>query len=184
MEQPKRLGLLKWATIIGIVVVLNLFFSVAIALVYPEPEFTDFCEEKQVQKHIGTEEACVEVGGQWTENQRFGYPRVEPIGALNSDIVGYCNQNFECGNAYQEARDEYKRNVFIALVALGVLSLVGGVLTQSFKAVSAGLSYGGVLTFIIASMRYWDSATDIVRLVIVGVALIILIVIAARKFRE
>ena len=174
MEPKKRLPVLKWATIVGIVIVLNLFFSVAISVVYPQPEFDDFCEQRQIEKPIADEDACIAIGGQWTAT-----PKLE-----SEEISGHCNRNFICAQEYENARDAYQRNVFIALVVLGIISLVGGVVLSSYSAVSVGLSYGGVLTFIIASIRYWDAAPNVVKLVIVGVALAVLLFVAARKFRE
>lgn len=171
---PRKNWVLRWATIIGIVVILNLFFSVAIAVVYPEPEFNDFCEQTQVRPTIQNEQQCLDAGGQWTAT-----PKLE-----SETATGYCDQFFTCSKEYQDARESYQQNVFITLVILGILSLVAGVFSQSYHVVSIGLSYGGVLSLIIASIRYWSSAPDIVRLILVGAALAVLLFIAARKFRE
>ena len=175
MENFKGKGVIKWALTIGIVVVLNLFFAVAIQTFYPQPEFTDFCQERQVQ-NIADEQSCIDVGGQWN-------PNLAPKPALE-DAAGFCNENFTCAQAYQDASDEYSRNVFVVLVVLGALSIIAGYAVRVSPAVSAGLSYGGVLTFIIAAARYWDAAGDIIRLVIVAIALIALIVVGIRKFKE
>ena len=40
METKK---ILKWPLIIGIVIVLNMFFLYAVKVAYPEPEYDDFC---------------------------------------------------------------------------------------------------------------------------------------------
>src|SRR3989338_6995216 len=58
---------LKWALILGIIVVLNLFFAYAMKVVYNEPEYTNFCEEKQIVEKIDTKEQCIGQGGQWNE---------------------------------------------------------------------------------------------------------------------
>jgi len=54
----------------------------------------------------------------------------------------------------------------------------------TYSAVAAGLSFGGVLSLVIASMRYWSSAHDATRLIILAVALGALIWIGIRKFKE
>ena len=46
------------------------------------------------------------------------------------------------------------------------------------------LSFAGVLSFIIASMRYWTSADDLIKVIILGIALAILIFIAFKKFKD
>lgn len=176
MEQTfKGKGVIKWALSIGIIVVLNLFFAVAIETVYPAPEFNNFCEPLQV-RDIASEDACVAIGGQWNPNLA-PKPSVE-------DAPGYCDEQFTCRQVYEGAQERYARNVFVTLIVLGALSLLAGYLLRISPAVSAGLSYGGVLSFIIAAMRYWGEAGDIIRLVIVGLALIALILIGVKKFKE
>lgn len=181
MEQTfKGKGVIKWALTIGIVVVLNLFFAVAIETAYPAPEFDNFCTQEQVNRDYADEASCVAAGGQWNENVN----KPEPVGSNRNVSSGWCNPNFTCSQEYQDARENYARNVFVTLIVLGALSIAAGYALRISPAVSAGLSYGGVLTFIIAAARYWDAAGDIVRLVIVGVALLALIAIGVKKFKE
>lgn len=172
----KGKNVLKWALSVGIIIVLNLFFAVAIQTVYPAPEFNTFCEDRQVNQAYEDEASCLAVGGQWNENAG---PKTTP-----DDPIGWCNPNFTCANEYQDAQKEYSRNVFIALIVLGALSIGAGFALRISPAVSAGLSYGGVLSFVIASIRYWGEAGDFIRLAIVAIALIALIGIGVKKFRE
>lgn len=174
MEQTRSKTVLKWALTVGIVIVLNLFFSVAIETVYPQPEYSDFCEVRQVREIIGTEAACVAIGGQWNPN----------IPVKPGDPEGFCFEDFTCAQEYGEAQKEYARDVFVALIVLGALSMGGSFIAGSAPAVAAGLSYGGVLTFVIAALRYWGEAGDLIRLVIVGAALVALIGIGIKKFKE
>jgi len=74
--------------------------------------------------------------------------------------------------------------VFVILIALGVLSVIGGFVFAGFEVVGIALSLGGVLTFVIASMRYWSSAEDWARLLILTVALVALIWLGVRKFKK
>jgi hypothetical protein len=173
----KGKNVIKWALSLGIIVVLNLFFAVAIQTVYPAPEYENFCPQTQVNKDYTDEASCVAVGGQWNE-----YMSPKPI--EDPERTGWCNPDYTCSLAYQDANKEYARNVFVTLVILGALSIMAGFALRISPAVSAGLSYGGVLSFIIATMRYWGEAGDIVRLAIVAVALVALIGIGVRKFRE
>jgi hypothetical protein len=47
---------------------------------------------------------------------------------------------------------------------------------------AAALSWGGVLSLLIASMRYWSDADTVVKVLLLGAALVGLIWIAIRKF--
>lgn len=180
MEQTsfKGKGVFKWALSVGIIVILNLFFAVAIQTVTPEPKWDEYCVQQQVRPVLDSEASCVAVGGQWNPP----VPSPKPI--AGETPVGYCNEFFTCQMEYEDARVSYAQNVFIALIVLGALSIVAGFMLRVSPAVSAGLSYGGVLTFIIASVRYWEAAGDLVRLAIVGLALIALIAIGVKKFKE
>ena len=182
--------ILKWPLIVGIVIVLNLFFLYAVKVAYPNPDYEDFCAKEQVIKKINTKTECLEVGGQWNENISLNERPilVEPTGEMRPDLVvvedGHCNQNFICSQQFDTAREDYERNVFIALIIFGVLAVVIGFLTMGKEVISIALSLGGVLSFIIASIRYWQYASDWLHLAILGVALAVLIWLGIKKFTE
>ncbi|MCK5021789.1 MAG: hypothetical protein KAR54_00890 [Candidatus Pacebacteria bacterium] len=181
----KTKQILKWPLIVGIVIVLNLFFLYAIKVAYPKPVYEDFCQKEQVIERIDNQEQCLEKGGQWDENIGVIYDRgIEiPIG-IEGRTKGYCNLNFVCNNEYDEARENYEKNVFIMLIILGVVSVVAGFLTIGKEVVSIALSLGGVLSFVIASIRYWQYASDWLHLIILGIALAVLMYLAIKKFTE
>ncbi|MBU1046612.1 hypothetical protein KKH36_02430 [Patescibacteria group bacterium] len=182
----KTKQILKWPLIVGIVILLNLFFLYAVKVAYPAPEYDDFCKQEQVVKELTTEESCIEVGGQWSEHT----DRFKPVSMYEGEIValdnqgGYCDQQYTCRQDYETAREDYERNVFIALVIFGVISVVIGFFTMGKEVVSIAMTLGGVLSFIIASIRYWSYASDWLHLTILGVALVILILLAIKKFTE
>lgn len=173
---------LKWALIIGIVVVLNLFFNYAISLFYKEPDYNNYFRQPQVVEPITTKEACLQVGGQWIENSTYykeGFTTPVPAGI--SQINSYCNPDFTKQQEFSDAQKVYQRTIFIILVVLGVLSLVSGVFVPN-EIVTLGFSWGGVLSLVIASMRYWSSADNLIRVLILGFALAVLIWLAIKKF--
>jgi len=98
-----------------------------------------------------------------------------------TQITGYCNATYTCQKSYDQDSKVYERNVFIILVALGVVIIVAGAFVN-IALLSAAFSWSGVLSLIIASMRYWSNADSIVRVVILGVALAALIWLAVKKF--
>lgn len=166
---------LKWSLIIGIVIVLNLFYNYALSLAFPAPEYNDFCPQKQVTLAIPTQEQCVASGGAWTE-----YPKPTKV----DEPVGYCDESYACRQNVDAAQKSYDRNVFISLVVLGVLTFVASLLLMKFDVASIALSIGAVLDFVIASLRYWGRADNLVKVFILGVALAVLFWIAIKKFNS
>lgn len=180
-------NILKWALIVGIIIVLNLFFHFATQLVYKAPQYEDFCQTKQVNVQPGTQEACLAAGGSWSEG-----PADKPMPAsidrdgnvMPASANSYCDIFFTCQKNFETVNNLYRRNVFLVLVVLGLLSLVGGLAVMATnEVISLGLSYGGVLSFIIASIQYWSAMDDYLRVIILGVALIVLIWLGVKKFK-
>ncbi len=171
---------LKWALIVGIVIVINMFFNYALSLVYKSPEYETFCPNTaQVVENVNTQKQCVTIGGQWNPNYYN-----QPIPAEKMVIQGYCDQQFTCRNNYEAAQKVYDRNVFITLVILGALCVAFGSFLKGNILISIALSLAGVLSFIIASMRYWTSADDLIKVIILAIALAILIWVAVKKFKS
>jgi len=179
---------LKWALVLAIIIILNLFFVFSVKLVYETPHYDDFCEPKQVHIIPETQEECLEIGGQWVEGRfiQRGLPhpaRIEPP-VIEEEVKGYCNEDFTCRQEFQDARQLYERNFFVALVVLGTITLIGSFILRSFEAIAPAFSAGGVLTLIIASIRYWSDMDDYLRVIVLGIALAALIWVGARKFRK
>lgn len=182
--QSKTAWIVRWAFILAIVVVLNLFFNYAISLVYKQPSFDKFCPSELVNKAYTDKAMCTEAGGQWTENT---YPvEVDQKGTVAPvKVAGYCNATYTCGQAYDDAESVYNRNVFMILVVLGIASLVAGAyLTTVSSVVSLGFSFGGVLALIIGAVRYWSNMQDVLRVVVLAVALGALVWIGLRKMKD
>lgn len=184
METQSKI--LKWSVIVGIIIVLNLFFNYALSLLYKEPEFNAFCPTAQVVTVPDTQKACVDKGGQWTNNNNIYYQKMTPTGAIRpgSQPAGYCDLQYTCRTSFDKAIKNYNRNVFVVLVLLGALSVLVGNFFKGNEVISNGLALGGVLSFVIASIRYWSAANDLIRVVILGIALALLVWIALKKFKN
>ncbi len=170
----------KWALIIGIVIVLNLFFNYSISLFYKAPDYNVYVPQQQVIEPITTKDACLKVGGQWNGNFPV-YKETSPASVSVPQVSSYCDQNFTKQQEYNNAQKVYERNVFLILVVLGIISFIlGAFLSNEILAMS--LSWGGVLSFIIASIRYWSIADNIVKVLILAIALGVLIWLAIKKF--
>ncbi len=177
----KQSKILKWSIIIGIVIVLNMFFNYALSLAYKQPRYEVFCPNtSQVVTIPDTQKVCVEKGGQWTNNTYYG----KPIISGEIQPIGYCDLQFTCRNNFEAAQKVYDRNVFITLVFLGAICVAIGNFFKRNLVVGIALSLAGVMSFIIASMRYWSSADDLIRVIILAIALAILIWLAIKKFKN
>ena len=175
----KHAGFGKWALVVAIVIVLNLFFNYAISLVYKEPSYTAYVPTSQVIQPISDENDCLAVGGQW-----MAVPAPQSVtDGKNISVLGSCDPNYTKEQQYQAAQTAYSRNVFIILVILGVASLVlGAVMGSAVLAIS--FSWGGVLSLLIAAMRYWSDASGFVKLVVLAAALSALIWVAVKKMGD
>jgi len=171
--------ILKWSLIVGIIIVINMFFNYALSLAYKQPKYEVFCPNaSQVITIPDTQKACVDQGGQWTNDTSYGKPMA--VGETRS--TGYCDLQFTCRNNYETVQKVYDRNVFVTLVLLGALCVVAGNFLKRNMVVGIALSLAGVLSFIIASMRYWSSADDLIKVIILAIALAILVWLAVKKF--
>jgi len=180
-ETKKNPKIIIWSLIIAIIIVTNLFFNYVISLVYVEPTYEKFCPSEVYNKVYDTKDMCLANGGSWSE-------QVSPVEAklstpVKTQITGYCNQTYTCQKSYDASHKLYNRNVFIILIALGVVTLVVGVFI-GVSLLSIAFSWSGVLSIIIASMRYWASADNLIRVLILGFALGILIWLAVKKFNK
>lgn len=176
----KKSGFIKWCLVLAIAIVTNLFISYATQVLYPEPQYEHFCPEKQVNKPASDEASCISVGGQWNENVASDGIMTVP----GSELKGYCNEDFTCSNNYEDTLSLYNRNVFVVFVIAGILLLIASVFLAGSQAASLGLSFGGVLALIIGSVRYWSDMDDVLRVLLLGVALCALFWVAWKKFQD
>jgi len=175
MTMKTHSSVAKWSLIIGIVIVLNLFFNYALSLVYKAPDYEATFRQSQVVPEITTQEDCVAVGGQWNSQV---VPK-SPDGKMQAQ--GYCNPDFTKQQQFDAQLKAYNRTVFIVLVIVGVISIVTGSFIVN-EVLSLALSWGGVLSLFIASVRYWSDANSLIKVLILAVALGGLIWTAIKKF--
>lgn len=165
----------RWALLIGIVVILNVFFSVLVSIVFPEPTYEAFCPTQQVQPSYGSQESCIAAGGQWSDT---------PSPKVAGTPLGYCDPQYTCRIKYTDALQSHAKDAFIAYVVLGVLVLIAGLIPMGSSIVSSGLSYGGVIALIIGSGQYWGTAGKWIRLAIAVAGLIALLYVGIRRFKD
>lgn len=170
----KNMRFVHISIVVALVIVLNLFSNYTVSLLFKEPAYDTFIKPTQVIENVGTKDKCVSAGGQWSENV---YPAEKGL----TKVEGYCNVNYTNELNYQKARASYEKKVFIALIVFGVLLLVfAGFIAIQILVIS--FAWGGVISLIIASIRYWSLADSIAKVVILALALALLIWLAVKKF--
>ncbi len=183
INEPKKYSsVIKWSLVVGIVIVLNLFFNYLISLVYKAPEYNNFCKQEQVMPVANNRDACLAKGGQWSEYNQFDQKSPTPTQVIG--VTGYCNAQFTCGNNFDVARKAYERNIFVALVVIGVILLALSFVLAFNWIISVSFAMGGILSIIIASIRYWENADNLIRVLILFFALVALIYFAIKKFKN
>lgn len=176
INNTKPFNFVKVSIIVAIIIVMNLLFNYGVSLVFKEPVYNDFIKPAQVVEPITTKDKCIAIGGQWSEN-------ATPVGKGKTEVEGYCNENYTKQLNYENARKVYEKKVFITLVVLGVLFLASaGFIAISI--LSIAFAWGGVLSLIIASIRYWSQADNLAKVVILALALGLLIWLAIKKFNK
>lgn len=161
--------------ILGIAIALVLVFFVAYAVqaVYAGPEYEDFCEERLTIKAIESAAECEGVGGKWTDNG---------VREVDLKVSGWCDVDFSCRIEYDGARDVYERNVFFINVIVGLIVIVVSFFLV-VEAVSSGLMGGGVIMIVYGTIRYWGGLSDVLRTIMLGVALAVLVFVGYKKLR-
>ena len=148
------------------------------------PDYNAYFPQLQVISAINTQEECISAGGQWNENNPNIYSNQPIPEGKTIPVKGYCNPDFTKQQAFEAAQKIYDRNVFITLVILGAICVALGSFLKINEVISIALSIAGVLSFIIASMRYWNRADDLLKVIILAIALAILIWVAVKKFKN
>lgn len=165
----------RWAVLLGIVVLMNVFAFISISYIYPEPEYDQFCE-MQNRPLIENEEQCSLEGGKWNAHQS--------LDPQTGKQAGYCDLEYECRMEYQDAQTNHAQNSFIALLIIGAVAILAGMFLKGSSIVAAGLSYGGVALLIVAGARFLGDLDQLIQIIAVGIAFVLLIALAYRKFKD
>jgi len=191
-------NLRKWAIAIAIAIVFNLFANYAISVFYKAPQYNDFCKEQALRtaQYANTPYAyqnepqtqllrkdCtpVEVRQELKNNcsEQKGYIDYR-YNATGCPTEAYCEL---CEKQFNDVNQPRNSNIFIILIAVGIIAVIAGFIVKA-DAVSTGFLIGGVLSMVIAAIRTWGQLQNVIRLVILGAALVALIWFGYRKAAE
>jgi len=176
---------------VGIVSVTVIFLHYGMNLLYPAPEYDDFCENRAAQPADDlTKNQCEAIGGNW-ENNRTNRP--VPVGerpgsstasSTATTTSGYCDRDHDCRKTYQAAQDVHDRTGFAIMVSIGMLiALVGFYGGGSVLFVSLGAA--GTITLLTAVARFWSQAGGWLQFGVLGLVLVVFLLTAyCQEVRE
>jgi len=132
-----------------IAVVFLMFCVFGTKLIYDVPQYEDYCNYEELGK----------------------------IDAVNNSA--YYNQVYkECSDKYDLANKNYSKNMFIISLVFGILIIIICTIWIEINSISGGLMFGSLMFIIYGTGRYWNYMDDLLRFIVLGVALIMLIYVA------
>lgn len=184
LEKPKEekikphFGLKKAVVVIGIVIVLNLFISLGIRTFGNPPDWDKYCTPEIMSKTYSDQASCEAVGGKWMPTGEV----IKPEGVTTG--TAFCQVDYTCQKEYQTADAIYSRNFFIVQIIAGIILILIGLFAVKAQSVSLGLSFGGLLALIVGTIRHWSAMDEYIQFIVLGVALVILIWLGYKKFKD
>ncbi len=173
--------IIKWSLILAIVIIANLFFNYSLSLIFNGPDRDEFCPFEKTSQVIENKQACEAADGIWNPGQVIvGAPEQ----TLKVAPAGYCDLYSKCENKFREASKTYEQKVFIGLIIIGAVVLIASAFLKVNTVLSSSFALTAVLDLIVASFRYWRYSQEWLKVSILFVALVILIYIVVKKFKE
>ncbi len=152
---------------VAIAIIFAFFVGYGIEVFHDSPEYEDFCPDLF---EVVDEKSCLEAGGIWNANH---VPKGER---------GLCSNKMKCREPYQDAQEGHDKIVFIVSLIAGIIAVITALQLRK-DVVSQGLLLGAVFLILYGTMRYWTHANDVLKFVLLGIALAILIWLAYRKLK-
>lgn len=159
--------------VIGVAIfILTIFVAVyGISVVFPQPQYNDFCPEVRATVIVDNIQTCESMDGKWTE---YNFVKAPSEG----DATGYCDLDYYCRQDFDTANEKNSKNRFLLSVPIGILIIILGSLVFKLDTVGVGLMAGGAGTFVWGAGSYWGYASDLWRFIISLLGLIFLIIFA------
>jgi len=162
---------------LAIALLLAFFIGYGIEVFHDGATYEDFCSPRVYEAR--NETACQEQNGTWRAYPEPVPPTAKPIEYQS----GNCETPYSCQEEYTNAATTHDRIVFIVAVIAGLIAVVMGSILKH-EVVSTGLIGGGVLSMLYGTIRYWQHANNILKFILLGIALGVVIWIAIKKIKE
>lgn len=164
--------------VICFLVLVTTFTTRLFQLAFHKPDYNTFCPDNLYTKQYLNETDCSAEGGQWSSYALS--PTPEGIAPAKDAVTGSCNITYTCNKAYEEANKTFERNMFIAIVLVGlILLIVSTFITQKLLALSMAIT-GGFIT-LYGAIRYFGNAPEVVRLIFLAIGILVLIYIILKR---
>ncbi|MEK6825718.1 MAG: hypothetical protein AABY00_02945 [Nanoarchaeota archaeon] len=172
---------------IGIFIIYLLMLSYGIEAFYPSPQYEDFCKSNEFGRYpfsgkgVDTATNCTFSKTLQEQNELCyssgGFPVYQYSDVGCTTAVKECNF---CNKYYNESQRAYSKIVFIIALILGIITFLAGYGIFSVEPVSSALIASGIGAIFYGSVRNWENLSDILRFLLLFVALVLLIWITLR----
>ncbi|PIN87864.1 hypothetical protein COV12_01540 [Candidatus Woesearchaeota archaeon CG10_big_fil_rev_8_21_14_0_10_32_24] len=172
------MGKKKFLLTVAIAIIFVFFIGYGIEVFHDAPESAKFCPEVY---ELTNESACQEAGGIWDDLLE---PRAEGVKGIKESVPvkGYfCRNTKECYQEFETAQNQHDLVVFVVAIIIGILAIIAGVMLNK-DAISTGILAGGVLLLLYGTIRYWRHADDVLKFILLGIALAVLIWLGYKQF--
>ncbi len=164
--------------ILGIIIaVVFLMFAVyGTKLIYDAPDYEDYCDYSRpmipnMNKNCSYNESLSD------ERQQCYNEKGTPISVYDENGCEVEINCSTCQQDYDTARERYSQNLFIISIIISVVVISISALFIKIESISGGLMLGSLMYLIYGTGFYWRYMDDLLRFIILGLALGILIYI-------
>ncbi len=162
---------------LGIFVVYLFVLAAGFRAFYPGPDYNDFCKAEFTKPFPITGNCTISPEVNTKEQECYtseGMPKYEydANGCYASVSCDYCNKDF------QKAQSDYANVVFIVSLALGVLTILIGILILSIEPVGSALIAAGIGAVIYGTIINWQNFTAVWRFILLLLVLVGLVYFA------
>ncbi len=174
--------LVKTAFAIALAIIFVIFIAYGLYVVYEPPKYE--ADKSDCINCYNLTEKCAVPINDTSKRDPNCFSKV-----YDSEEYQQCMQEYDaCKDAYKKTTERYKnaRNSFYILLAIGLITIVVGVLIKK-DAIGSGLIGGGVLVIIwslIYTAEYWLQLNKYVKLSALGIVLVVLIYLGYKKIEK
>lgn len=174
----------QFAFVAGTAILFAILVGLAVDAFYTAPQYNKFCNESfgpSFPEKISPTNCTVSYSDQNLINDCFsagGTPRYryDEKGCSVFENCDFCSKKF------QDAQNVYNKNAFYIIFITGIIAMIAGVfITDIF---GAGLMFGGILTSIYGSIRYFSELGKTSRFFIVLVGFLIIVYVGRKKLND
>ncbi len=171
MNKASHLNIRQKLVVVAVALLFALFVGYGIEVFDPSLYYEDVCPTPD------DKETCEAQGSLW----RADYQVNPETGEATSLNTGWCDQRKDCQDEWNRVAGSHDKIVFIVSLIVGLLAIVCGILFLRNEVIGVGIISGGILLLLYGSIRYWNYASDVLKFILLGLALAVLVWIGYKK---